>query len=85
MRSAGSFRRLTPSPLEVPVNETTDPIPPDGPVGLPSRIVGRLRRDVPLALIDVAVVVPAYLVPLVLRFHGSVPSESWSSFWCSSP
>ena len=54
-------------------------------LGLPSRIVGRVRRDVPLAMLDAAVVVPAYLVPLVLRFNGAVPSKNWRDFWILLP
>jgi FlaA1/EpsC-like NDP-sugar epimerase len=67
------------------VNETTEPIPANGSVGLPSRIVARVRRDVPLAVIDFVVVLPAYLVPLVLRFHGTLPSKSWAYFWALIP
>ncbi|MGH2546439.1 MAG: nucleoside-diphosphate sugar epimerase/dehydratase, partial [Actinomycetota bacterium] len=52
---------------------------------LPSRIVAHIRRDVPLAALDMAVAVVAYLVPLVLRFEGSVPSEYWGSFWSVIP
>jgi FlaA1/EpsC-like NDP-sugar epimerase len=52
---------------------------------VPGRIVAHLRRDVPLGLLDVAVVVVAYLIPLVLRFEGSVPSEFWNSFWTFTP
>src|SRR5919109_1613080 len=52
---------------------------------VPGRIVAHLRRDVPLGLLDVAVVLAAYLIPLVLRFEGSVPSEFWSSFWSFTP
>ena len=37
-----------------------------------------------LALLDAAVVVPAYLVPLVLRFNGGVPSEL-ADFWILLP
>jgi hypothetical protein len=40
---------------------------------------------VPLALLDAAVVVPAYLVPLVLRFNGGVPSHDWRDFWILLP
>jgi FlaA1/EpsC-like NDP-sugar epimerase len=39
----------------------------------------------PLAAIDLMVVVPAYLVPLVLRFHGSVPAKTWVYFWSLIP
>ncbi len=48
-------------------------------VGLP------VKRDLPLALIDVAIVVPAYLMPLVLRFDGLVPGRFWGSFWLFLP
>jgi FlaA1/EpsC-like NDP-sugar epimerase len=48
---------------------------------LPGAVVRRLRRDVPLILLDVAVVVAAYLVAMVLRFEGAVPSEYWTNFW----
>ena len=47
---------------------------------LPQRIVAHVRRNVPLAALDAAIVVPAYLAPLVLRFDGSVPASYWSSF-----
>ncbi|HEY7755419.1 MAG TPA: nucleoside-diphosphate sugar epimerase/dehydratase [Actinomycetota bacterium] len=49
------------------------------------RIAVRLRRDVPLALIDLAIVLPAYLMPLVLRFDGAVPDAFWDSFWAFIP
>ena len=49
--------------------------------GLPGRVVGRIRRDVPLAALDALLVLPAYLIPLVFRFHGQVPSENWLRFW----
>ena len=63
-----------------------DPIPVvDGQRGLPSRIVSRVRRDVPLALLDALVVVPAYLIPLALRFNGGVPSDRWEAFWLFLP
>lgn len=52
---------------------------------LPGRIVAHIRRDVPLALLDMAAAVVAYLVPLVLRFDGSVPSGYWRSFWSVLP
>ena len=53
--------------------------------GIPSRIVSRVRRDVPLALLDALIVVPAYLIPLVLRFNGGVPSDRWRDFWVILP
>lgn len=56
-----------------------------GHLGLPSRIVSRVRRDVPLALLDAVMVVPAYFIPLVLRFNGGVPPNSWRAFWMLVP
>jgi FlaA1/EpsC-like NDP-sugar epimerase len=47
---------------------------------LPRRIVARMRLDIPLALLDALMVVPAYLVPLVVRFEGGVPTDRWRSF-----
>jgi len=52
---------------------------------LPGRIVAHVRRDVPLAILDVAVAVAAYLIPLVLRFEGAVPGEYWDNFWAFVP
>jgi FlaA1/EpsC-like NDP-sugar epimerase len=52
---------------------------------LPARIVAHLRRDVPLVVLDIAVTLAAYLVPLVLRFEGRVPSRYWESFWVFMP
>ena len=43
-------------------------------------VARRFRRDVLLVLIDLAIVVPAYLIPLVLRFDGNVPADSWKAF-----
>jgi len=53
--------------------------------GLPDLIVGRLRRDVPLALLDLASVFVCYLAPLVLRFDGAVPQAYWRSFLGFAP
>ncbi len=47
---------------------------------LPQRIVARVRLDIPLAFLDALIVVPAYLVPLVLRFEGGVPTNRWHRF-----
>ena len=52
---------------------------------LPGRIVRTVRRDVMLAALDAVVVVAAYLVPLVLRFDGSVPTRFWHAFWGFAP
>lgn len=57
---------------------TALPEPPE--ITWPDRIVGALRRDVPLALLDLAIAFAAYLAPLVLRFEGSVPPEYWRNF-----
>jgi FlaA1/EpsC-like NDP-sugar epimerase len=48
--------------------------------GWPDRIVGRLGRNLPLVALDLCVVGIAYLVPLVIRFEGSVPPNYWSAF-----
>jgi FlaA1/EpsC-like NDP-sugar epimerase len=47
----------------------------------PARIVQIVRRDVPLAVLDAAIVVVGYLGPLVLRFDGAVPGRYWDQFW----
>ncbi len=47
----------------------------------PDRIVRHLRRSVPLFVLDAAIVVVAYMGPLVLRFDGSVPRLYWLNFW----
>ena len=49
--------------------------------GISERIAARLRRDLPLVLTDAAIVAVAYLVALVLRFDGAVPSPYWEHFW----
>lgn len=51
----------------------------------PDRIVAALRRNVPLALLDLAVAFAAYLAPLVLRFEGSVPRPYWRNFLTFAP
>jgi FlaA1/EpsC-like NDP-sugar epimerase len=47
---------------------------------IPQRIVARLRRDVPLVLLDISVLFATYLVCLVLRFDGVVPERYWFNF-----
>ncbi len=44
------------------------------------RGASRMRADIPLALIDVVVVVAAYTILLGARFDFSVPSQFWESF-----
>jgi FlaA1/EpsC-like NDP-sugar epimerase len=46
----------------------------------PAWIALRVKRDVPLAALDFAVLATSYLVALVLRFDGAVPPDRWSSF-----
>jgi FlaA1/EpsC-like NDP-sugar epimerase len=44
-------------------------------------VTERLRRDAPLAVLDLGVALGSYMLTLVLRFDGSVPTRYWSSFW----
>lgn len=48
--------------------------------GLPERIAAYMRRDVPLAVLDGVTVLVGYLVMLVLRFDGAVPSDAWDAY-----
>ncbi|HSO55638.1 MAG TPA: hypothetical protein VL330_23500, partial [Actinomycetes bacterium] len=48
-------------------------------------LVERVRRDAPLALLDLVVALAAYLLTLVLRFDGSVPPGYWWNFWAFMP
>jgi FlaA1/EpsC-like NDP-sugar epimerase len=52
---------------------------------LATRLVRRLRRDLPLALLDMALVFPAYMAPLALRFDGRIPARYWHNFWIFVP
>jgi FlaA1/EpsC-like NDP-sugar epimerase len=56
---------------------TVEPLAPPRGGGLAER----LRRDAPLAASDLGVAFFSYLLTLVLRFDGSVPTRYWSSFW----
>lgn len=49
------------------------------------RLALHLRRDVPLALLDLAIILPSYLAPLVLRFDGAVPRDYWRNFLSFMP
>lgn len=42
-----------------------------------AQVVARIRSDVPLAVLDVALVVAAYVGVLLLRFDGDVPAVWW--------
>ena len=55
------------------------------PRNLAIAVARHFRRDVLLVVIDLAIVVPAYLIPLVLRFDGNVPADSWKAFWLFLP
>jgi FlaA1/EpsC-like NDP-sugar epimerase len=48
--------------------------------GLPDRVVRRLRRDLPLAVLDVIIVFAAYVSVLLVRFDGPVPEGYWQGF-----
>ena len=48
-------------------------------------LAARVRRDAPLAILDLGVALTSYLVTLVLRFDGSVPDRYWSTFWAFLP
>ena len=49
--------------------------------GWRARMAASIRRDAPLAAMDICAVLPAYLGPLVLRFDGAVPDAYWRNFW----
>jgi FlaA1/EpsC-like NDP-sugar epimerase len=55
------------------------------PESFPGKIVARVKRDMPLVLLDLACVLAAYLGSLVLRFDGSVPVPYWDNFWTLIP
>jgi FlaA1/EpsC-like NDP-sugar epimerase len=44
------------------------------------RVAARLRRDIPLAIVDLSIVFLCYLAPLALRFDGRIPASYWSDF-----
>ena len=52
---------------------------------LPGRVVSHVKRDAPLVLLDIAVVVPAYMLALVVRLEGVVPPDRWRAFWVFVP
>lgn len=51
----------------------------------PALIVGRLRRDVPLIVLDIAIALCAYMVAMVLRFEGAVPDLYWENYLRFAP
>ena len=56
---------------------TAQPLAPHRGGGLAEQ----LRRDAPLAALDLGIASFAYLLTLALRFDGAVPDRYWSSFW----
>jgi FlaA1/EpsC-like NDP-sugar epimerase len=58
---------------------------PAGAPSLPMRIAAHVRRDLPLTALDALAVVPAYVIPLVLRYDGTVPPDAWDRFWVFMP
>jgi FlaA1/EpsC-like NDP-sugar epimerase len=48
-------------------------------------LVERVRRDAPLAILDLLIALAAYLLTLVVRFDGLVPVEYWRNFWAFVP
>jgi FlaA1/EpsC-like NDP-sugar epimerase len=48
-------------------------------------LAARVRRDAPLAFLDLGVALSSYLLTLVLRFDGSVPDRYWAAFWAFLP
>ncbi len=50
-----------------------------------NRVIAASRRDLPLMLLDVAILFAAYLAPLALRFEGKVPPAFWHNFWVFVP
>jgi FlaA1/EpsC-like NDP-sugar epimerase len=72
---------------EVHVTGSHDGEEPEGPrhIGWPDRIVAILRREVALVVLDLGVILGAYLATLVLRFDGAVPDNFWRSFWAFMP
>src|SRR4026209_1796420 len=83
MRHRGTGSSVDP---HMSVHTDVDAVPArDGDTDLAASIVRRLRRDVPLVLLDLALVFPAYLGPLALRFEGSIPPRYWHNFWILVP
>ncbi|MGH2808974.1 MAG: hypothetical protein ACRDKT_17050, partial [Actinomycetota bacterium] len=80
-------RQTTPKIIHLPDVPMTDPADegsprdPHGHRSLPERVATVLRREVPLIVLDLAVVLASYLAILVLRFDGEVPSRYWGGFW----
>ena len=71
--------------MDQPLPPALPPVESQRSVGLPDRLVQRLRRDVPLALLDAVVVVTAYTLPLVVRIDGEIPEKYWHGLRGSLP
>jgi FlaA1/EpsC-like NDP-sugar epimerase len=65
----------------LPPNEAASP----RSIGLPDRLVQRLRRDIPLAVLDAVVVLTTYTLPLLLRSEGDIPDRYWQGLKGSLP
>jgi FlaA1/EpsC-like NDP-sugar epimerase len=48
-------------------------------------VAGRVRVDLPLALLDVVFIISAFAAILVLRFDGAVPAAYWARFTVALP
>jgi FlaA1/EpsC-like NDP-sugar epimerase len=51
----------------------------------PGRIVSVVRKNVPLVLLDLAIVAGVYVTLLSLRTEGKVPPAQWRAFWLFLP
>ena len=67
------------------MTETTPQLPAGGPPGLPSRIVARVRRDVPLAIFDALVVVPRTSSRWCSASTAWSRHRNWLYFWALLP
>jgi FlaA1/EpsC-like NDP-sugar epimerase len=59
------------------LRRSAEPLTPEWGGGLAERV----RREIPLATLDLGVALVAYLLPLALRFDGLVPARYWANFW----
>ena len=72
--------------LPVPSDEMrVEPLERTSRRSLAERVAVRLRREIPLLVLDLAIVLVGYLATLVLRFDGGVPTRYWAQFWSILP
>jgi FlaA1/EpsC-like NDP-sugar epimerase len=81
MSSARVIPKVASMQRSVPSNHADPP----RSVGLPDRVVQRLRRDIPLAVLDAVVVITAYTLPLVFRMDGAIPARYWQGLRATLP